>query len=86
MSRPLRRVVAVLANTRAAAATWWLELEAPEIASAASAGQFVMIGFGLDHLDPPFLPRPFSIGWRGSDGRIGLLVSCLLYTSDAADE
>lgn len=74
MSRPLRRAAPVLANTRAAAGTWWLELEAPEIAAAASAGQFVMIGFGLDHLDPPFLPRPFSIGWRGADGRIGLLV------------
>lgn len=74
MSRPLRRVVPVLDNRRAAAGTWWLELEAPEIAAAAAAGQFVMIGFGLDHLDPPFLPRPFSVGWRGEDGTIGLLV------------
>lgn len=32
-----------------------------------------MIGFGLDHLEPPFLPRPFSVGWRSED-RIGLLV------------
>lgn len=74
MTRPLRRIAPVLSNRRAAAGTWWLELEAPDIAEAAVAGQFVMIGFGLDHLDPPFLPRPFSVGWRGEDGRIGLLV------------
>jgi dihydroorotate dehydrogenase electron transfer subunit len=74
MARPLRRRARVLNNTRAAAGTWWLELDAPEFASAARPGQFVMIGFGLDHLDAPFLPRPFSIGWRGDDGRIGLLV------------
>jgi dihydroorotate dehydrogenase electron transfer subunit len=53
--------------------TWWLELHSPDIASAARWGQFVMIGFGLRRLEPPFLPRPFSVGWRG-DGRIGLLV------------
>lgn len=74
MARPLRRRVRVLDNTRTAAGTTWLELEAPEFASTARPGQFVMIGFGLDHLDAPFLPRPFSIGWRGGDGRIGLLV------------
>jgi len=74
MARPLRRRVRVLDNTPAAAATWWLELDAPELAATAVPGQFVMIGFGLDHLDAPFLPRPFSIGWRGGDGRIGLLV------------
>ena len=53
--------------------TWWLELHSPEISDAARWGQFVMIGFGLEHLEPPFLPRPFSIGWR-VEGRIGLLV------------
>lgn len=74
MGRPVRRHVRVLDNTRTAAGTWWLELEAPEFASTARPGQFVMIGFGLDQLDAPFLPRPFSIGWRGDDGRIGLLV------------
>lgn len=74
MARPLRRRARVLANTAVADATWWLELEAPELAVAAEPGQFLMIGFGLDHLDAPFLPRPFSIGSRGSDGRLGLLV------------
>lgn len=74
MGRFLRRRVRVLENRPAAAATWWLELDAPEIAAAAAPGQFVMIGFGLAGIDPPFLPRPFSIGWRGEDGRLGLLV------------
>ncbi len=74
MATPVRRRVPVLANTRAASETWWLELEAPEIAGAARPGQFVMIGFGLSGIDAPFLPRPFSVGWRGEDGRLGLLV------------
>lgn len=33
-----------------------------------------MVGFGLEGLDAPLLPRPFSIGWRGDDGRVGLMV------------
>ena len=74
MARPLRRRARVLSNTQTAAGTWWLELDVSELASAARPGQFVMIGFGLQQLDAPFLPRPFSIGWRGEDGRIGLLV------------
>lgn len=74
MKTPLRRRVPVLANTRAATGTWWLELAAPDIAEAARPGQFVMIGFGLSGIDAPFLPRPFSVGWRGGDGRLGLLV------------
>lgn len=57
-----------------AEATWWLELECPEIAAAALPGQFVMIGFGLDTPGQFLLPRPFSVGWRSPDGRIGLLV------------
>lgn len=71
---PVRHRAPVVSNRRVAADTWWLELESPEIAGRAEGGQFVMIGFGLDHLAPPFLPRPFSVGWRGDDGRIGLLV------------
>lgn len=74
MRRPLRRRATVIRNTATAEATWWLELDAPDIASAAEPGQFVMVGFGLEGLDAPFLPRPFSVGWRGDDGRIGLLV------------
>ena len=71
---PIRHRAAVISNRQAATDTWWLELDSPEIAGRAEWGQFVMIGFGLDHLAPPFLPRPFSVGWRAEDGRIGLLV------------
>ena len=74
MSAPCRLPARVLSNERAASDTYWLELDAPPIAETAVPGQFVMIGFGLQDLDAPFLPRPFSIGWRGEDGRIGLLV------------
>ncbi|UCG75162.1 MAG: hypothetical protein JSV95_10525 [Gemmatimonadota bacterium] len=71
---PVRHRAPVVSNRRVAADTWWLELESPEIARRVAWGQFVMIGFGLEHLAPPFLPRPFSVGWRSPDGRIGLLV------------
>ena len=54
--------------------TWWLELESGEIAATSQPGQFLMIGFGLRNTAPPFLPRPFSVGWRSSEGHIGLLV------------
>ncbi|MDH3297155.1 MAG: dihydroorotate dehydrogenase electron transfer subunit [Gemmatimonadota bacterium] len=74
MSTPCRLPARVLSNQRAGADTYWLEIDAPPIAQAAVPGQFVMIGFGLGRLDAPFLPRPFSVGWRGDDGRIGLLV------------
>lgn len=61
-------------NEKVAEETWWLELESGEIAAASQPGQFLMIGFGLRNVAPPFLPRPFSVGWRSPDGRIGLLV------------
>jgi dihydroorotate dehydrogenase electron transfer subunit len=71
---PLRAWASVRENRRAAADTWWVELDAPAVAAAARPGQFVMIGFGLGQVGAPFLPRPFSVGWRGEDGRLGLLV------------
>ncbi|HKK27606.1 MAG TPA: dihydroorotate dehydrogenase electron transfer subunit [Gemmatimonadota bacterium] len=71
---PVRHRARVLSNRRVAEATWWLELESPEIAAASRPGQFVMIGYGVDNLAPPLLPRPFSVGWRSDDGRVGLLV------------
>ncbi len=74
MRPPLRRWVTVLSTRRAAAGTWWIELEAAEIAQAAAPGQFLMVGFGLTGVGAPFLPRPFSVGWRAPDGRVGLLV------------
>jgi dihydroorotate dehydrogenase electron transfer subunit len=54
--------------------TWWLELQSPDIAAASLPGQFLMIGYGIENTAPPFLPRPFSVGWRSEDGRVGLLV------------
>lgn len=74
MSRPVRHWAAVLGNRRVAEDTWWLELESPEIARSSRPGQFVMIGFGTGNTCAPFLPRPFSVAWRGGDGRIGLMV------------
>jgi dihydroorotate dehydrogenase electron transfer subunit len=49
-------------------------LRSPDIARAAEPGQFVMIGFGLDTPGVFMLPRPFSIGWRSNDGRLGILL------------
>ncbi|MFQ5889439.1 MAG: dihydroorotate dehydrogenase electron transfer subunit [Gemmatimonadota bacterium] len=57
-----------------AEATWWLEVECPDVARGSRPGRFVMIGFGLENTDAPFLPRPFSVGWRSPDGRLGFLV------------
>ena len=59
----VRTVTRVVENRPVAAATWWLELEAPEIAAVALPGQFLMIGFGLDLSELFMLPRPFSVGW-----------------------
>lgn len=61
-------------NRRVAEATFWLVLDAPDIARASRPGTFLMIGYGAENRDPPFLPRPFSVGWRSEDGRIGLLL------------
>ena len=54
--------------------TWWQEYRSPTIAAAARPGQFVMLGLGLDAPGTWLLPRPFSIGWRSNDGRIGILL------------
>ena len=70
----LRREAAVLSNRSVADETWWLELEAPEIAATSVPGQFLMVGYGLEDTGAPLLPRPFSVGWRGDDGRVGLLL------------
>lgn len=71
---PIRYEATVIRNRLVAKATWWLELHAPEIAAVSHPGQFVMIGYGLDNAGISLLPRPFSVGWRGEDGRIGLLL------------
>jgi dihydroorotate dehydrogenase electron transfer subunit len=55
--------------------TWWLEFPAPAIAATARPGQFLMVGLGLAQVGAPFLPRPFSVGWRDrSTGTIGLML------------
>ena len=75
MGAPIRRWVEVRSIREAAQETWWLELHAPEIAAAAEPGQFLMAGFGLTQVGAPFLPRPFSVGWRDrSSGTVGLLI------------
>jgi dihydroorotate dehydrogenase electron transfer subunit len=71
---PERHWAPVVANTEVAEETWWLELESPAIAARSVPGQFLMIGFGLENTGAPFLPRPFSVGWRSEDGRVGLLL------------
>ncbi|MFQ5678419.1 MAG: dihydroorotate dehydrogenase electron transfer subunit [Gemmatimonadota bacterium] len=64
----------VIANRRVARATWWLELQAPEVAALSRPGQFVMIGYGLESAGSFQLPRPFSVGWRDRHGTVGLLL------------
>ena len=71
---PVRSWARVLTNRRAARDTFWLELDCPQVASRARAGQFVMLGTGLGDVAAPFLPRPFSVGAREDDGRLGFLV------------
>lgn len=74
MPAPSRYSARVTSNRKTAADTFWLEFDAPPIAAAAVPGQFVMLGLGLDDVAAPFLPRPFSVGWRDEAGRIGLLI------------
>jgi len=75
MGAPIRRWADVRSVRETAQETWWLELHAPEIAVSAEPGQFLMAGFGLTQVGAPFLPRPFSVGWRDrSSGAIGLLI------------
>ena len=73
-SAPIRHQALVVGNTRVAEQTWWLELESPAIARSSRPGQFLMIGWGLDSPGCFMLPRPFSVGWRSPDGRVGLLL------------
>jgi dihydroorotate dehydrogenase electron transfer subunit len=74
MNRPIRDWAEVREMRPAAGETWWLELDSPIIAAAAEPGQFVMVGFGLEQVSAPFLPRPFSIGLAGPDRTGGLLL------------
>ena len=71
---PLREWSPVTARRKVAENTWWLELASPGIAAASVPGQFLMVGYGLENTGAPFLPRPFSVGWRSEGGRVGLLL------------
>ena len=75
MGTPIRTWTAVRSIREVAQQTWWLELQAPSIAATAEPGQFLMVGLGLTQVGAPFLPRPFSVGWRDrSTGTIGLML------------
>lgn len=74
MPAPVRSWARVLDNRVVARDTRWIEFECPDVAGPASPGQFVMMGTGLGDVAAPFLPRPFSIGVREQDGRLGFLV------------
>jgi dihydroorotate dehydrogenase electron transfer subunit len=74
MGGPVRRWAEVVETRTAARETRWLLLDCPDIAEASRPGQFVMVGFGVTDVGAPLLPRPFSVGWRSPDGRVGLLV------------
>lgn len=73
LNRPVRTWCPVTSKERVADNTYWLELEAPEIAETTVPGQFMMIGFGVGGYAVPFLPRPNSIA-AARDGSIGLLI------------
>jgi len=75
MHAPIRCWAEVRSLREAAQETWWLEVHAPAIAASAVPGQFLMAGFGLTQVGAPFLPRPFSVGWRDrATGTVGLLI------------
>ncbi len=78
MTRPpvLRRRSRLLSTTHVARDTWWLEFHEPDIASTARPGQFIMFGLGLGTGTSWLLPRPFSVGWTGPDGEVGILLRC----------
>ena len=60
----------ILAATEVMPGTFLVWLEAPEIAAAAGAGQYVMVRCGEDH----FLRRPLSVHQTDGD-KIALLFS-----------
>ncbi|MGR0482129.1 MAG: dihydroorotate dehydrogenase electron transfer subunit [Candidatus Electronema sp. V4] len=68
---PTSQLSRILANDRLTADVFRLTIHAPEIAAAASPGQFVMVQVSSS-LDP-LLRRPFSIHSRSADGSLSLL-------------
>ena len=74
MTAPVRVWARVLETRKASGDTFWIEVDCPSIAEQARPGQFVMLGTGLSDVAAPLLPRPFSIGAREADGRLGFLL------------
>ena len=71
---PVRRRATLLSTRVVARDTWWQEFDCPDIAAAALPGQFVMLGVGLEAPGAWLLPRPFSVGWAGAGGEVGILL------------
>ena len=71
---PVSRRATLLSTRLVARDTWWQEFDCPDIAAAALPGQFVMLGVGLDAPGAWLLPRPFSVGWTGPGGEVGILL------------
>lgn len=71
---PVRRRATLLSTRVVARDTWWQEFACPGIAAAARPGQFVMLGVGLEAPGAWLLPRPFSVGWTGPGGEVGILL------------
>ncbi|WP_420448751.1 dihydroorotate dehydrogenase electron transfer subunit [Candidatus Palauibacter sp.] len=71
---PVSRRATLLSTSFVARDTWWQEFDCPDIAAAAQPGQFVMLGVGLGEPGAWLLPRPFSVGWTGPDGEVGILL------------
>ena len=68
----MRQITApILSNDEIMPGIYLLWVEAPQIASDAQPGQFVMVRSGEDH--DPLLRRPFSIHRVGESGALGLL-------------
>ena len=71
---PVRRRATLLSTRVVARDTWWQEFACPDIAAGALPGQFVMLGVGLGAPGAWLLPRPFSVGWTGPGGEVGILL------------
>ena len=71
---PVRRRATLLSTRVVARDTWWQEFACPDIAAVSQPGQFVMLGVGLGAPGAWLLPRPFSVGWTGPGGEVGILL------------
>ncbi len=68
---PTQESAAIMKVERLAADVYRLTVEAPQIAAAATPGQFVMVRTGKGY--DPLLRRPFSVHLAGQDGLLQML-------------